>query len=127
MHGTTPHAIDRGNIYWVTLDAGEGSDAAIPHPYVVVQDDVFNHSRIHTVVVCALTSNLRRASETPGNVLLEPGEGDLPRQSVVEISKVSSVEKVQLGEYIGALSQARVEQILAGMRFLQATWFNRQA
>ena len=127
MHGTTPHKINRGDIFWVTLDTGDGLEAAIPHPYVVMQDDVFNHSRIHTVVVCALTSNLRRASETPGNVLLEQGEGNLPRQSVVEISKVSSVEKAQLGEYIGALSQARVEQILAGMRFLQATWFDRQA
>lgn len=129
MCATTPRGIDRGNIYWVTLDAGDrpetGPETAIPHPYVVVQDDVFNHSRIHTVVVCALTSNLRRASETPGNVLLEPGEGGLPRQSVVEVSKVSSVEKVQLGEYIGALSQVRVEQILSGMRFLQASWFDR--
>ena len=117
--------IDRGNIYWVTLGAEDEPDAAIPHPYVVVQDDVFNHSRIHTVVVCALTSNLRRVSETPSNVLLEPGEGDLPRQSVVEVSKVTSIEKAQLGEYIGALSQARVEQILSGMRFLQASWFDR--
>ena len=125
MDSTAQRVIDRGNIYWVALDTGEGPKAAIPHPYVVVQDDVFNHSRIRTVVVCALTSNLGRASETPGNVLLEPGEGGLPRQSVVEVSKVSSVEKAQLGEYIGALSQPRVEQILAGMRFLQATWFNR--
>jgi mRNA interferase MazF len=117
--------IDRGNIYWVMLGAEAGTDAAIPHPYVVVQDDVFNHSRIHTVVICALTSNLRRASETPGNLLLEPGEGNLPRQSVVEVSKVSSVEKVRLGEYIGTLSQARVEQILSGMRFLQASRFDR--
>ena len=125
MDGTAQRVIDRGDIYWVGLDGGEGQVTAIPHPYVVVQDDVFNHSRIRTVVVCALTSNLGRAGETPGNVLLEPGEGGLPRQSVVEVSKVSSVEKAQLGEYIGALSQARVEQILAGMRFLQATWFNR--
>lgn len=126
MNGTVARMIDRGNIYWVALNSEEGPEAAIPHPYVVVQDDVFNHSRVHTVVVCALTSNLQRVSETPGNVLLEPGEGSLPRQSVVEVSKISSVDKAQLGEYIGALSQARVEQILAGMRFLQATWFNRQ-
>ncbi len=125
MCDSARRVIDRGNIYWVTLGGGDGPEAAIPHPYVVVQDDVFNHSRIHTVVVCALTSNLRRTSETPGNLLLEPGEGNLPRQSVVEVSKVSSVEKVQLGEYIGALSQARVEQILSGMRFLQASWFDR--
>lgn len=75
MDSTAQRVIDRGNIYWVAQATDEGPETAIPHPYIVVQDDVFNHSRIHTVVVCALTSNLRRASETPGNVLLDPGEG----------------------------------------------------
>ena len=91
---------------------------------MVVQDDVFNRSRIATVVVCALTSNLHRASE-PGNVLLEPGEGGLPEQSVVVVSQVSSVEKARLGERIGTLSAARVEQILAGLRFQQRAFFER--
>jgi mRNA-degrading endonuclease toxin of MazEF toxin-antitoxin module len=63
---------------------------------VVVQEDVFNHSRIATVVVCALTSNLHRANE-PGNVLLEVGEGNLPEQSVVVVSQISSVDKALLG------------------------------
>ncbi len=76
------------------------------------------HSRIQTVVVCALTSNLKRA-KAPGNVLLEVGEANLTRQSVVVVSQVSTVEKSQLGEYIGSLSKARVGQILAGMQFLQ--------
>ena len=89
---------------------------------MVVQEDVFNHSRITTVVLCALTSNLQRAKE-PGNVLLEPGEANLPAQSVVVVSQVSSVEKSRLGERIGALSDARVGQILAGLRFLQASFF----
>jgi mRNA interferase MazF len=91
---------------------------------VVVQEDVLNHSRIATVVVCALTSNLHRANE-PGNVLLDAGEGGLPRQSVVVVSQVSSVEKTRLGERIGALSEARVEQILDGLRFQQASFFRR--
>jgi mRNA interferase MazF len=91
---------------------------------VVVQDDVFNHSRITTVVVCALTSNLHRATE-PGNVLLEVGEGNLTRQSVVVVSQISSVEKTRLGEQIGSLSDARVEQILAGLHFQQVSFFER--
>jgi mRNA interferase MazF len=91
---------------------------------VVVQDDVFNHSRITTVVVCALTSNLNRANE-PGNVLLEVGEGNLPKQSVVVVSQISSVDKARLGERIGSLSDTRVEQILAGLRFQQASFFER--
>ena len=72
--------------------------------------------------MCALTSNLHRASE-PGNVLLDVGEGNLPRQSVVVVSQVSSIDKTLLGERIGSLSEARVEQILAGLRFQQASFF----
>jgi len=116
--------IDRGDIFWIAPDDSRGPAPDYSHPHVVVQDDVFNHSRITTVVVCALTSNLHRATE-PGNVLLEPGEGNLPRQSVVVVSQISSVEKSRLGERIGALSAARVEQILAGLRFQQVSFFQR--
>lgn len=89
-----------------------------------MQEDVFNHSRITTVVVCALTTNLHRANE-PGNVLLDPFEGDLPKQSVVVVSRIASVEKNRLGARIGSLSQARVEQIVAGLRFQQVSFFRR--
>lgn len=71
------------------------------------------------VVVCALTSNLKRAKE-PGNVLLEAGEGNLPRQSVAAVSKAFPIDKKLVGEYIGTLTEQRVSQVLAGMRFLQA-------
>lgn len=121
---TTHTRIDRGDIFWVAPDDSRGTVPAYSHPHVVVQDDVFNHSRITTVVVCALTTNLNRAKE-PGNVLLDPGEGNLPKQSVVVVSQVSSVEKSRLGERIGALSDARVEQVLAGLRFLQTAFFDR--
>jgi len=94
------------------------------HPHVVVQEDVFNHSRITTVVVCALTSNLHRATE-PGNVLLDVGEGDLPKQSVVVVSQISSIDKAQLGDRVGTLSEARVDQILSGLRFQQRSFFRR--
>ena len=117
-----PATINQGDIFWLTLDESQGSVPGRPHPHVVIQDDVFNKSRVHTVIVCALTSNLGRASE-PGNVLLDVGEGDLARQSVVVVSQVSSIDRAQLGERIGALSDARVEQILDGMRFLQASFF----
>jgi mRNA interferase MazF len=116
--------INRGDLFWIEPDESRGSVPGSPHPHVVIQENVINHSRVHTVVVCALTSNLKRAAE-PGNVLLDPGEGALERQSVVVVSQVSSVEKAQLGKRIGALSEARVEQILAGLRFQQASFFNR--
>jgi mRNA interferase MazF len=112
--------ISRGDVHWLAADVPGGP----AHPHVVVQDDVFNHSRISTVVVCALTSNLHLAKE-PGNVLLEPGEGGLPKQSVVVVSQIASVEKAKLGDRIGVLSPERVEQILEGLRFLQRSFLSR--
>ncbi|WP_428268865.1 type II toxin-antitoxin system PemK/MazF family toxin [Haliangium sp.] len=121
---TGPERINRGDIFWIAPDDARGPAPDYAHPHVVVQDDVFNHSRITTVVVCALTSNLHRAKE-PGNVLLDPGEGDLPKQSVVVVSQISSVARARLGDRIGALSDARVDQILAGLRFQQVSFFER--
>jgi len=111
-------AVNQGDIYWVVLEGSNGAEPVHPHPHVVIQENVINRSRINTVVVCALTTNLKRA-KAPGNVLLEAGEANLPRQSIVVVSQVSTVEKAQLGEYIGSLSKERINQILAGMRFLQ--------
>jgi mRNA interferase MazF len=116
--------INQGDIYWVQLETPDAIEAGIAHPYVIIQDNIFNHSRIHTVVACPLTSNIKRVN-LPGNVLLEAGEANLPKQSIVEVSKVLTVTKTQLGEYIGTLSALRIDQILAGMRFLQRSLFTR--
>jgi mRNA interferase MazF len=110
--------IKQGEIYWVPLENATGLVASYTHPHVVLQDDTLNRSRIDTVVVCALTTNLKQA-KAPGNVLLDEGEANLPKQSVVVVSQVSTVNKSQLGEYIGNLSEQRIDQILAGMRFQQ--------
>ena len=114
----------RGDLYWMTPEESGGSVPPIAHPHLVIQDDVFNRSRVHTVIVCALTTNLRRATE-PGNVALDPGEGNLPKRSVIVVSQVSSVERHRLGEFIGSLSPERVDQVLDGLRFQQASFFPR--
>jgi mRNA interferase MazF len=116
--GGRPTLINQGDIYWVPVEAPGGLEPGVIHPHVVIQDNVINHSRIQSVVVCALTSNRSRVN-IPGNVFLEAGEANLPKQSVVEVSKVSTVDKLQLGEYIGSLTEQRVKQILTGMQFLQ--------
>jgi mRNA interferase MazF len=122
--GPATPRIDRGDLYWIGPDESSELSPRHPHPHVVVQDDVFNHSRITTVVVCALTTNLHRASE-PGNVLLDPGEGGLPERSVVIVSQIASIERARLGERIGALSSERVDQIVSGLRFQQRAFFPR--
>ncbi len=109
--------INQGDIFWVDLGEPIGSEPSYRHPHVVIQNNMFNHSSINTVMVCGLSSNLKRAA-IPGNILLDPGEANLPKQSVVIVSQVFTVDKAQLGEYIGALSRKRVRQILDGLRLI---------
>ena len=109
--------INQGDVYWINLGDPTGSGPGYRHPHVVIQNNVFNRSRINTVVVCALTSNLQRAA-APGNVLLDSGEPNLPKQSVVVVSQVFTVDKTQLDEYVGALSKRRIRQILDGIKLI---------
>ena len=91
--------------------------AGVQTPHIVVQNNLFNRSQIGQVLVCALTSNLRRAS-APGNILLAQGEANLPKPSVANVSQLLTVDKSQLGEYIGTLSSKRVRQVLDGIKLL---------
>jgi mRNA interferase MazF len=109
--------INQGDVYWIDFDEPAGSEPGYRHPHVVIQNNIFNHSRINTVVVCSLTSNLKR-SNSPGNVTLKKGEADLPKKSVVSISQIFTVNKSDLSEKIGTLSKQRIAQILDGIRLL---------
>ena len=109
--------IQQGEIYWIDLGDPTGSSPGYKHPHVVIQNNIFNQSRINTVVVCVITSNLKRAT-APGNVLLDEGEGNLPKQSVVNVSQIFTVDKRDLEEKIGMLSRKRVSEILAGIQLV---------
>ena len=109
--------IRQGDLYWVDLGQSSGSEPALRRPFVVIQNDLFNGSRLATVVVCALTSNLRRA-EAPGNVLLRKGEGNLPRDSVANVTQLFTIDKNELAERIGRLGRERMADVLRGVRLL---------
>jgi mRNA interferase MazF len=109
--------IRQGDVFWTNFGPAHGSKTAWARLCVVVQNDLFNHSRINTVVVCALTSNLRRA-RAPGNVLLEADEGGLVKQSVVMVSQIYTIDKQDLAEKIGWLSKKRIYQIFEGVKLL---------
>ena len=111
------NAIEQGDVYWIDLDQPFGSEPGYRRPHVVVQNNVFNYSRINTVVTCAITSNLQRAG-APGNVLLEVGEANLVRQSVVNISQMMTIDKDLLDEKVGRLSEKRIGQIVDGIKLL---------
>jgi len=109
--------INQGDVFWIEFHEPEGSEPGYRHPHVVIQNNLFNRSRINTVVVCTLTSNLKRAN-APGNVTLNKGEANLPKKSVANISQLFTVNKSDLSEKIGTLSKDRISDILRGIRLL---------
>lgn len=109
--------IRQGDVYWLDLGQPRGSEPGFRRPFVVVQNNLLNSSRIHPIVVCAITSNLKR-TRAPGNVLLEPGEANLSVRSVVNVSQLYAVDRELFEEPLGALSPERMEEILAGVRFV---------
>jgi len=109
--------VRQGEIYWADLGTPQASEPGYHRPVVIVQGNTFNRSRLATTVVCLLTSVLDRA-KSPENVVLNPGECHLPKQSVVLISQLYTIDKTQLEEHIGTLSRNHINQILDGLRML---------
>ncbi len=107
----------RGEVWWASLPAPQGSGPGNRRPVVVVQSDAFNESRIRTAVVAAITSNLRLA-EAPGNVLLDKQESGLPRDSVVNVSQVLTLDKSFLTGQVSTLSAQLMTIIDAGLRLV---------
>ena len=84
---------------------------------MVVQDNRFNDSRISTVVVSAITSNLRLA-EAPGNVYLARDDSGLPQDSVVNVSQLLTLDKSLLSERVKSLSPDLMRLVDDGLRLV---------
>ncbi len=106
--------IRQGDIWWADLGEPSGAGPGFRRPVVVIQGEAFNRSRIGTVVCAALTSNQRWA-DAPGNVHLSAEETGLARDSVVNVSQIVTLDRTDLAERVGALSEARLRLVLAGV------------
>lgn len=106
--------IRRAEIWWADLPDPSGSEPGYRRPVLVVQADAFNRSRIATVVVAAITSNVRLA-DAPGNVPLTPRQSGLPKPSVVNVSRVLTLDRAMLSERVGELADARMREVDAGL------------
>ena len=111
--------IKRGEVWWAALPEPRDSEPGFSRPVLVLQADSFNSSRIGTVVVAAITSNLHLA-EAPGNVRLTRRQSSLTRESVVNVSQVITLDRGFLREKIGQLTQAQMNKVDAGLRLALA-------
>ena len=107
----------RGEIWWASLPDPQGSGPGLRRPVLVIQDNPFNESRIRTVVVTAVSSNLRLA-EAPGNVLLNEDESKLPKDSVINVSQILAVDKSFLTEQVSVLRADVMARVDAGLRLV---------
>ena len=106
--------IEQGDVVWVDLPRPRGSAPAGRRPAVVLQHERFNRSRLNTVVVAAITSNLRYAP-MPGNVRLSKGEAGLERPSVVNVTQIATVDRDDIVGKIGHLTVHRFLEVWDGV------------
>ena len=109
--------MQRGDIWWADLDDPEGAEPGYRRPVLIVQADAFNRSRIQTVIAVTLTTNLRLAA-APGNVLVAAAESSLPRDSVINVSQILTLDRRYLTERAGAVGQPTMAQVEEGLRLV---------
>jgi mRNA interferase MazF len=107
--------IERGGVHWADLGEAEGSRPAKRRPVIVVQADPYNASRLATVLVAVLTSNTKLAT-APGNVFLPAAATGLPRDSVVNVTALVTLNKDDLSGRIGDVPMALMRDVDAGLR-----------
>jgi mRNA interferase MazF len=83
----------------------------------VIQSNPFNESRINTVIVVAVTSNVHLA-HAPGNVLLEKPQSSLPRDAVINVSQILTIDKAFLTERVSLLRSEVMARVEAGLKLV---------
>jgi mRNA interferase MazF len=109
--------VNRGEIWWAELAEPIKSQPGFRRPVLVIQSDTFNQSKISTVICAVITSNLR-LSEAPGNILLPARASGLPKDSVINVSQIITIDKSFLTEKIGELNQKLINKLEEGLKLV---------
>jgi mRNA interferase MazF len=106
--------VTQGDVFWADLPEPTGSGPGFRRPVLIVQGDAFNRSRIATVVVIPLTSNLRLA-DAPGNLLLRARMTGLPKDSIANVSQIITLDRQLLTERTGQIPEGLLRTVLSGI------------
>ncbi len=109
--------VERGGIWWADLGEPRGSSPGFHRPVVIIQSDFYNRTRLNTLIVAIITTNLRLAN-MPGNVLLSKRTSELKEESVVNITQLFTLDRSDLLEFVGTLSERKMEQVEKGLRLV---------
>lgn len=105
----------RGEVWWASLPEPTGSGPGFRRPVLVIQSNPFNQSRINTVVIVVITSNLA-LSEAPGNVRVTKSDASLSKASVVNVSQVLTMDRALLTSRIKTLPDRLMRRVDEGLR-----------
>ena len=105
----------RGSICWADLREPRGSKPAKRRPVLVIQADPFNTSRLNTTIAAVITSNTGLAA-MPGNVFLPATSSGLPKDSVVNVTALVTLDKTDLEPAVGQLPFSLMHEVGRGLR-----------
>src|SRR3954451_17598789 len=104
----------RGDLYWANLDPAIGSEIAKTRPALIISNDIGNQYADRVIVAPISSSNVGKIY--PFEVHLHPGEGGLSKESKVLLDQIRTLDKLRLGQQIGALSAERMEEVNRAIR-----------
>lgn len=111
--------IERGDVYWADLGAPAGSRPAKRRPVLVISADMYNISRLATVLAVVITSNTELAT-MPGNVFLPAAATGLPKDSVANVTALVTLDKADLSDRAGQAPLVLLREIDRGLRAVLA-------
>jgi mRNA interferase MazF len=109
----------RGEVWWAELPDPVGSGPGYKRPVLIVQANPFNASRIATVIVATITSNLALA-EAPGNVRIAKSDSGLAQPSVVNVSQLITLDRSILASKVKTLPGAVMDKVGSGLKLVLA-------
>jgi mRNA interferase MazF len=107
----------RGELWWIDYGVPYGSEPGYQRPVLVIQNDLFNNSKINTNVVIPLTTYLL-LTDVPGNIFLDKKESKLPKDSVILLSQIGVVDKQRFVEKISKISKDTMGKIENNIIFI---------
>lgn len=107
--------IRRGEIRWADLGTPLGSRPGKRRPVLVISADAYNTSRLATVLAAVVTSNTALAA-MPGNVFLPSATTGLPRDSVVNVTALVTLNKIEVEELAGVVPSSLMHRVDTGLR-----------
>ena len=109
--------VKRGEIWWAELQEPVGSGPGYKRPLLIVQSNEFNKSKINTTIAAVITSNIRLAA-APGYVILSAKSSKLPKENVINVSQLITIDKSFLTEKVHTLSSKFMTRVDEGVKLV---------